>query len=393
MQTENSLIRSQYRAHSFTIIVALCAVLIAFMNVGKSHAHEIQPSIADLKLISENRYQIEIQTNVEALLAKIGPEHDDTEQSDNAKAYNDLRASAPQKVLDVFEGFKGGLLNDVMLSFDGKRAALKSVRLEVPEIGDIALPRDSLLVFEGDVPAGAKNFEWQWPEAYGASVIRLNEPGIAKDDGYAAYLKEGAKSDSIALVNAAPQTMWQTIVSYVEIGFTHIIPKGLDHILFVVGLFLLSVKLKPLLWQVTAFTIAHTVTLALGMLGYITLSPAIVEPIIAASIAYVAIENILTDKLNKWRPIIVFCFGLLHGLGFAGVLGEIGLSSTNFVTGLIAFNVGVELGQLAVLALCFLCVGIWFGQKPWYRKFISIPASLLIAAVALWWVYERVFIV
>ena len=169
-------------------------------------------------------------------------------------------------------------------------------------------------------------------------------------------------------------------------------PKGLDHILFVVGLFLLSTKLGSLLWQVTAFTLAHTVTLALGILGYVSISPAIVEPLIALSIVYVAVENIMTDKLHRWRPVIVFCFGLLHGLGFAGVLQEIGLSSTHFVTGLIAFNVGVELGQLTVIAICFLAVGFWFGSKLWYRRLITTPASIGIAVIASWWVFERVFL-
>ncbi|MEZ5476855.1 MAG: HupE/UreJ family protein [Thiolinea sp.] len=174
------------------------------------------------------------------------------------------------------------------------------------------------------------------------------------------------------------------------IGFQHILPKGLDHILFVVGLFLLSTSLSVLLWQITSFTLAHSVTLALGMLGWVQVSAAIVEPLIAASIVYVCLENVFSDHLSRWRPLVIFCFGLLHGLGFASVLHEIGLQSDDFALGLIAFNVGVELGQLSIILLCFLAVGWWFGHRSWYRSVITIPASLVIAGIGTYWFLERV---
>ncbi len=139
----------------------------------------------------------------------------------------------------------------------------------------------------------------------------------------------------------------------------------------------------------TAFTLAHTVTLALGLLQIVSLPPSIVEPLIAASIVYVAIENTLVNKLHRWRPVIVFGFGLLHGLGFAGVLGAIGLPTNAFVTGLIAFNVGVELGQLTVIALAYLAVGLWCGKANWYRRLVVVPSSLVIAAIGFWWMIER----
>ena len=186
---------------------------------------------------------------------------------------------------------------------------------------------------------------------------------------------------------------WQQFINYIQVGFVHIIPKGLDHILFVVGLFLLSTQLRPLLIQITSFTLAHSVTLALSIYGIVSVPSSIVEPLIAASIIYVCIENIFAEKLSRWRPLIIFLFGLLHGLGFASVLKEIGLASDNFATSLIAFNVGVELGQLSVIAACFLLVGIWFRHKPWYRQRITIPASVLIAIIAGFWLVERTLLV
>lgn len=376
------------------LVITFMLAFIFNLNVlSIASSHELRPSVADLKILSGDTYQISIQTNVEALISKIGVEHSNTEQSANADDYNTLRASSSDEVMAAFGSFKTLFLEDLEIYFDGVRTAPISAIVQVPEIGDVDLARDSVIVVSGKLPKGVKDFQWQWPEKYGASIIRVDELGKAQGEGYAAFLRGGVKSEAILLQGAKPISFFQTVKTYVIVGFTHIIPKGLDHILFVVGLFLLSVKLRPLLWQITAFTLAHTVTLALGMLGIITISPAIVEPLIAASIVYVAIENIMTDKLQKWRPIIVFCFGLLHGLGFAGVLGAIGLNSGSFITGLISFNVGVELGQLAIIIACYFAVGYWFGTKPWYRKYISIPASIFIAVIALWWVYERVFIV
>jgi hypothetical protein len=118
----------------------------------------------------------------------------------------------------------------------------------------------------------------------------------------------------------------------------------------------------------------------------------IVEPLIAASIVYVAVENIFGGRIGALRVAVVFGFGLLHGLGFASVLGDVGLQDSRFVVGLIGFNIGVELGQLAVIAVAFVLLGLPFGKKDWYRSYIAIPASCAIAAVGAWWTFERVFL-
>lgn len=183
---------------------------------------------------------------------------------------------------------------------------------------------------------------------------------------------------------------WQEkFLLFVKAGIEHIIPKGLDHILFVLGLFFSSLLLGSLLWQVSAFTLAHTITLALAALGFVQAPVDIVEPLIALSIVWVAIENCVFKQTNKWRPLVVFSFGLLHGLGFAVVLSEYGLPKNNFVTSLLAFNIGVELGQLLVLITAAALV--WFiRRKSWYRQRVQIPASVMIALIGLFWFMERV---
>lgn len=180
-------------------------------------------------------------------------------------------------------------------------------------------------------------------------------------------------------------------VLYMEIGYQHILPKGFDHILFVLSLFLLSPKLKPVLFQATAFTVAHSVTLALAMYHVITPPTKIIEPLIAISIVYVALENIFSPKLKASRIGVVFLFGLVHGMGFAGALGQLGLPQDHYLLALVMFNLGVELGQISIILLAFLLVGKWFGNKPYYRKFIVIPMSVVIALIASFWTIQRIF--
>ncbi len=178
---------------------------------------------------------------------------------------------------------------------------------------------------------------------------------------------------------------------YLALGFEHIIPAGTDHILFVMGLCLLSTNIKTILWQATAFTVAHTITLALSMKQLITAPGAVVEPIIALSILFVALENIILSELKPWRLLLVFLFGLVHGMGFASVLNETGLPPDRFFTDLIAFNAGVELGQIAVIVAMFAFVILPLRNKSWYRKAIVYPLSAGIGLVALYWVIERIF--
>ena len=179
--------------------------------------------------------------------------------------------------------------------------------------------------------------------------------------------------------------------TYLQVGFQHILPLGLDHILFVLSVFFLEPRLKPVLVQATAFTLAHSITLGLAMYGIIQPATAVVEPIIALSILFVAIENIFAERLNPWRVAIVFGFGLVHGLGFAGALTELGLPKKSFFESLVAFNVGVELGQVSVILLAWALVGRWFAEKPWYRRRVVVPASVAIGLVAAYWTVERVF--
>jgi hypothetical protein len=177
--------------------------------------------------------------------------------------------------------------------------------------------------------------------------------------------------------------------TYIKLGFTHILPLGFDHILFIVSLYILEPRLKPVLWQATAFTVAHSITLGLAMYGIIKPPGSVVEPIIALSILFVALENIITTKLSPWRLAIVFGFGLIHGMGFASALTGLGLPQKDYFGSLISFNVGVELGQITIILLCWGLIGRWAADRPWYRARVVVPVSVVVGLVAAYWTVER----
>lgn len=360
--------------------------LLALFCALPAAAHEMRPAIADLSF-PEQSARVTVALNLEAAIAGIGPEHEDTADAPNAQTYDALRAAPPADLRTAFERFAPQFLSQLTMRSGDTPLALSVDALDIPPVGNTDQSRETTLTLTAPLPAGTDAVTFGWNKALGPLILRA--PGETDTAPYSAFLQDGTLSDPIAVKGTAARGTLSTIGDYLWLGYTHILPKGLDHILFVVGLFLLSARLGPLLWQVTSFTLAHTVTLALGITGVISISPAIVEPLIAASIVYVCIENILSDRMATWRPVVVFGFGLLHGLGFAGVLGELGMPQGQFVTALISFNVGVELGQLTVIAACFLAVGLWFRDKPWYRSRITIPASAAVAFVGAYWFLER----
>jgi hypothetical protein len=211
-------------------------------------------------------------------------------------------------------------------------------------------------------------------------TLDLTEQGISP--------KPGSRTEGSVGVTATSGDWLSLFVSEMKRGFRHVIPEGLDHILFVLGVFLMTRKWKPLLLQVSAFTVAHTITLWLASAGYVKLSPSLVEAVIAASIAVIAIENIFHKDYTHWRLLIVFVFGLIHGLGFAGAMATKLDSNASLVVGLLGINIGVELGQLAVIALALIATS-WIRDPKKYRQFVVIPCSLLIAAMGIWWMIER----
>jgi hypothetical protein len=342
------------------------------------------PSIADMTQVDDG-LEFSIQVNLESFVAGIDmTETTDTNAAPQARTYDQLRGMEPAELEARFRAFWPQMADAITVQADGTALPLELTRVDVSPVGDVEVTRPSVIGFRAALPAGAATVIVGWDRQFGTMVLR--QQGVPEP--YDGYLEAGALSDPIALSGGGQVGQWQTFFNYIPVGFDHIVPKGLDHILFVLGLFFLSTRISPLLWQISAFTLAHTITLALAALGYVRVPPSIVEPLIAASIVFVAVENLLTTGLSPWRPFVVFGFGLLHGLGFASVLGAFGLPEGAFVPALIGFNLGVEFGQLSVVAVAFACVLLAVrvdrgSNATGQAKLFYIVAALIAATLAL----------
>ena len=358
-------------------------------------AHEVEPAFAEID-VTADRVTIAMRTAVEPLisgmdLAGLG----DTEDSPLAQRHDDLRQLPPDELRAALDAAWPRIADRIVLRAGEADLPIDLIAANIPEIGDPELRRDSRLTLVADLPPGNAPVTFGLDAALGTVIVRQ----ARGDDTYEAILTGGSTSDPLPRAGVADVSPGDAFLRNMVVGFEHIIPAGLDHILFVLGLFFFSLAWRALLWQVTAFTLAHTVTLALATLGVVTIPPAsmwIVETVIAASIVYVAVENVIhggRETIGWDRIAVVFGFGLLHGLGFASVFAEAGMAPATLVASLVAFNIGVEIGQLTVIAVAFLTVGLWFGTKHWYRRAIAIPGSLVIGAIGLYWVLNRVGLV
>jgi len=355
------------------------------LKVAAVKAHEISPSILDLS-ISSNVVQLKLRLSVEAILADVNlSETDNTNFSQNSFKYDELRSLNPEEIKNYFYNRWSDLAPLIQVNQSGRALELYFSELSVPEIGNLELTRISHLYIEAELK-NTDPISFSWDPKFGPVVVR--QMGV--QNGITQFLQNGDKSDLIYFNDNVQYNKLNAFLDYIPVGFEHIIPKGWDHIIFVLGLFFFSTKLRPLIWQISAFTVAHTLTLALGSIGYIKIIPEIVEPLIALSIVFIAVENIIFDRLSKWRPIVIFIFGLLHGLGFASVLGEFGLPDGFFIAALLGFNLGVEIGQLTVVLLAFIIVGYWFNKKDYYQISIANPISIIIGLVGAYWFIERV---
>lgn len=177
---------------------------------------------------------------------------------------------------------------------------------------------------------------------------------------------------------------------FVRLGVEHIL-TGYDHLLFLAALLLPGGRLVTLLKIITAFTAAHSITLALAVLGVVTIPGRLVECVIAASIVWVALENVLLARAPSRRWMVSFLFGLVHGFGFASTLATLGLPSRNLALALLGFNLGVEAGQMLVVAF-LLPLLLWVRRWQWEPRLVR-AASLTVAAVGFAWFVERLFFV
>ena len=400
---------------------ATMITIFALLIVPRATAHDLSFTRTTVVLLPGGDFRIDMQVDLDALALGMPQDADDVQLMRTLNAMSE--AELNQTVDDLRQTF----LRRVRIRFDNEVFLPK---ITFPDQNTVAARSTSTMLgltvrMTGLIPTDATNLSLQASRAFpplhisfvdvrGHQVVTdfLNEmlgfdygtPSGLDDDpeSFASdqlgnlvtlrqILERGDRSEIYALDEPPPTPGRLNVISqYLYLGFEHILPLGLDHMLFVLSLFLLNTSWRPLLAQVTAFTAAHTFTLGLSTYGIVSLSPSLVEPLITLSIAWVAFENVITGELKPWRPAVVFGFGLLHGLGFAGVLAQLGLPPGEYLTALLSFNVGVELGQLAVILGAFLVLSP-FQHRDWYRPRISIPLSLTIGVIGLYWTITRVF--
>ena len=286
----------------------------------------------------------------------------------------------------------------------------------VAETGKPLLAMTDAVVARGKwkttVPAGITGWKVRSKPGHKVSLVFLNSVD-GKESERVAVLFPGEASftfDLTGLSAAQPVASttaradshgaWETFKDFLTHGYEHVLPvsamrmdwtkiaDGLDHILFVLGLFLLSRSWKPVVTQVTAFTLAHSITLGLAAAGLIHVPSKVVEPIIALSIAAIAIENIVRPRYTHWRLAVVFLFGAFHGLGFASGLIERPIPKDSFLLALTGFNLGVEFAQLTIICAA-IALTFWIKDEQKYRRWIVLPASAAIALTGLFWAYQR----
>jgi hydrogenase/urease accessory protein HupE len=231
---------------------------------------------------------------------------------------------------------------------------------------------------EATLPVGSTKLAIDWKEPFGVNLI------VTTGDGDSAEVKPLVSGEmTVVAERAATEVEMKptetSFTGWIQLGFVHILPEGTDHILFVLGLFLLVPKWKPLLQQTIVFTLAHTLSLAAAALGWVNVAPALVELLIAASIAWIGIENFWAKELGKGRLILVGIFGLVHGLGFAGTLAKLlpAGQPEKLPAALFGFNLGVELGQIALLAMAFAAFAWWSDKRLiWVKRIGSAIVGL-----------------
>ena len=357
---------------------AIAGALLALACAVPARAHEIGKTQVTATFRADGTYQIDISVGPDALLAKLEVSSGEPMSSATSRVERDRH----------IEALASAFVDRIDLRFEGVADRPLFQYLPASAFSDLAQAA-SVVRLTGRVPGGRRDVTFAYGLAMGSYAVNVR---VGDSPLQTRWLDGSRPSAPVSLVAPPPPATWsETAWQYFGLGYTHILPNGIDHILFVVGIFLLSVRWRSILLQVSTFTIAHSITLGLTMYGIVSLPARVVEPMIALSIAYVAVENLLTSELKPWRLALVFSFGLLHGMGFAGVLRELGLPRSEFLTALVTFNVGVEAGQLSVIVLALAGVTYWRSNRPTYRRFVVQPVSLAIALVGLYWTVQRAF--
>lgn len=365
--------------------IVLCALIFCLSSLSVLAAHNMPVSVARVVFFADGAFEIELQFDVDSSTGTLLPE--DLELFDLIIAYakSRLHGDGEKEMRQLAQLICDG----VQLDFSGVLVRPELVRLDFGVPDDIKRLQRAL--FRGRIPAAHTRCRWVAHAMLPYVNLQMSRQG---DTG----LAEGMLIEVVPLNTASaewtgvPSRSLDVVGVYWWQGIVHIIPQGFDHILFIVGLFFACSNRSSLLWQVSAFTLAHSITLGMCASGMSLplWMQGLVEPIIALSIIAVAVENCFFCEMRSWRPYVVFLFGLIHGMGFAGVLGDVGLPDDFFWVALLSFNMGIEMTQLFILG-CMALLLYAFMKKQWYHCALVIPIGIAVALAGSFMLYARIF--
>ena len=360
-------------------IVVLTAILLtASALVATPRAHPGAAFDVIIDVSATRSIDVLLTTDPESLVLKLRALADESERASNPPSHLPLAEQIAQH--------RNTLLDGVSLRAGDQRLPLNWVGVERPAAVEDGRAGKLVVRMRGELPPQTETIQFSTPLVFGSYPLIVRRAG---NDDEIQWLQGRAASAPIDLRRRADESLVRTVRSGIVLGFTHIVPKGLDHLLFILGLFLLTPRIGTLLVQVSAFTVAHTLTFAATALGAISAPDAAIEPLIAISIAFIAFENLVRSDATRSRLALIFLFGLLHGMGFAGALGSLDLPRTNFLATVVSFNIGVELAQIAVLTAAAGLVRAAALDAARYRRVIVQPVSLAIGATGIVWAIER----
>lgn len=364
------------------------SVVLFFWLTGVSIADVIKPTLAEISIYTDQKVEVVINLNLEAMMTGIGTQYKNTTDAPTSTEYDKLRNLSPEALRNSFKKFELQFLNDIQLSINHKVQTLHIENVKIDFIGYKKRPRKTVLTLTTQLDQRIKTLTWQYLKDSGDSALRYQVFEKNKYNWQPWQWLRNGESSNINITHHDPVSAVQRLFKFIAVGFNHVL-TGWDHILFIIGIALFPLLWKKLLLFISVFTLAHSLSLGLSMFGLVEISPRIIEPLIAFSITYVAIENLFPKQSIPRKSIIIFLFGLVHGLGFADMLKNFEMQIGHFSTTLIGFNIGVELAQIVivlsvisslfVIRLCHLDI----------KKIAIIPFSILIALVGFWWGIQR----
>lgn len=281
-------------------------------------------------------------------------------------------------------------IDRVVLFVDGREIRPQAADYVAPrpQTPDDPYPPQGLFRLRGRMPADAKTLRW----LYGL-VIDPYQLTIRWADGASSgeWIDGSNWSGVINLAGQFRQTTrLDTVREYVRLGFRDVLPQGVDQLLFVLGLFLLTIDVRTIAVQLLTLWLGSSLGLVLATYGILSPSLSAIEPLIAIAIAYVAIENLITSALKPWRLVLVFLFGMIFGAKSAAVLSIPIASIEAPLVAVLSFVAGTAAAQATAVAAAAFAVA-WYRHQPWYHRRIVVPASLSIAVVGIYWTLLRTF--